>query len=216
MNEQTNTFDIIVARKRPVIIVDFPDYDEAGNAICRVGIRTLLHKDNLKIQAKAVAETDKHFKSEGVLIDRASEKYDDIYENIAAKHILFEVCRNPENDKFSFFPTPDSVLELSPEEVAVLLKNWRRWQAEVAPIQTQMTQKEIEEWVQRLSEAGPKGAYFLDSLVPLAMGQLMTYMASQLLSYQTDKSYVSTQPNENGQESLESPETPDHEIAPIL
>jgi hypothetical protein len=188
--EHSNLWHTLAKHKRPVKTIDLPVFDDKGNAICQVALRIVDHDSQVEIQRKATLETDKVYKGAfSPNIDRDSPAYQERYNNIAAKHFLFAACRDTENPKLPFFPTPDHVGEvLTNSEIAVLHLNYRTFENEFGPIIANLSGDELDRWIERLALSAKEGAYFLDRISSVAQTQLLMSMASQLWTYRTDKS----------------------------
>jgi len=193
--DYSTLFNDLSKRKQPTRLVDLPAFDEAGNPICQVLIRTLTHDDHVDIQRNATIECDRIFKDQ--LIERDSKVYRERHDNITAKHFIFRSCRDPESENKPFFPTPDHVGRyLSNDEIAVLLQHYETLQAERGPVIAFMDDAKFEEWIAKLGKGAEEAPYFLDRFLPEAKNQFLMYMARQLMKSQTDK-FSATLPVDN-------------------
>lgn len=184
--EYSNLFDELSKRKQPTRLVDFPAYDEKGNPLCKVIIKTLTHDDHVEIQRLATIECDRIYKDQ--TIERDSKIYRERHDNITAKHFIFRATRDPNNEEKPFFPTPDHVgKHLSNDEIALLLQHYETLQSDRGPIIAYMSDKSFEEWLERLGKAAEEAPYFLDRFLPEAKNQFIMYMAHQLWNSQTAK-----------------------------
>src|ERR1700683_1623160 len=160
----SNLWEKLASEPLPVKVVDFPRYDQKGQAKVQVALRCLSHQDVIKIQSLAQAETDRMFKEEGHNLSRdnfrLSQMYVDRYKNIAAKHYLMGACRVPENHALPFFPTPDDIAKhCKLDEVTVLVEQHKQFELECGPIISLMSsEKEMQEWIERLVAAGKENA----------------------------------------------------------
>lgn len=217
MEEKENLWNSLASRKAHSTLVDFPDYDEKGQAICQVLIKTLSHDEHIKIQKDSMNECDRSFIEEKEKINRESDLYKDRYENIAAKHFLFHCCFEPDNPEKKLFPIPQQVGKLTQDEVNVLLKHYRTLQNQKGPLVAYLTGDQFEEWVTKLADSAEEGAYFLDRILPEAQIQLLLYMANQL-SEKTKSPMVNCspilQPNESiPNTKMDPPQLPEMKVS---
>lgn len=197
-------FGELSKRKQPTRLVDLPAFNEDGNPICKVLIRTLTHDDHVEIQRNATLECDRIFKDQNV--ERDSKIYRERHDNITAKHFIFRSCRDPESENKPFFPSPDHVGRyLSNDEIAVLLQHYETLQSERGPIIAYMDDTKFEEWIAKLGKGAESSPYFLDRFLPEAKNQFLMYMARQLLKYQTDKFSATSPANDLSNESKTTP-----------
>jgi len=186
--DYSSLFNDLSKRKQPTRLVDLPAFDEDGNPICKVLIRTLTHDDHVEIQKNATIECDRIFQKLEVVVERDSKVYRERHDNITAKHFIFRSCRAPENENKPFFPTPEHVGKyLSNDEIAILLQHYETLQSERGPIIAFMDDAKFEEWITKLGKGAEESPYFLDRFLPEAKNQFLMYMARQLLKFQTDK-----------------------------
>ncbi len=184
--DYSSLFNDLQKRKQPTRLVDLPAFNENGEPICKVLIRTLTHDDHVEIQKNATLECDRIFKDQNV--DKDNKMYRERHDNITAKHFIFRSCRDPENENKPFFPSPDHVGRyLSNDEIAVLLQHYETLQSERGPVIAYMDDKQFEEWVEKLGKGAEASPYFLDRFLPEAKNQFLMYMARQLMKSQTDK-----------------------------
>lgn len=143
-----------------------------------------------------------------------SEAFSNLYNGRATREILFRACRNasacePSSDTGvclvdhdnlrPFFPTMEAVGKLTQDELAVIMQHYMHTQAEVGPIVSSMSQKEMDAWVEVLAEGGQRSPLAL--LSPGQAIALLMYLAAQLHALRTANSSPSTPP-----ESVTTPE----------
>jgi len=119
--------------------------------------------------------------------DEMSDAFRSLFNGRATRDILFRSCKKAEqcepdergvclvdHDKlFPFFPTMEAIGKLTTDEQAVLMRHYMQTQAEVGPIVANMSQQEMDAWIEMLGKGG--------SRAPLAM--LSSDQASELLMY---------------------------------
>ena len=199
-NSKPNLFEELSKRKQPSKLVDLPIYNEDGNSLGKVFIRTLTHDDHVEIQKAAEFECDRVYKDQK--IDKHSDIYQKRLDNISAKHFIFRAVRDPEDIERPFFPTPDHVGRfLSNDQIALLLKDYEVLQSEYGPLIPYMTEPQFEEWITKLAQSAEEGPYFLDRFLPEAKDQLLMYLARQLWKLQTDKFSATLPANESTKNS---------------
>lgn len=198
--EYSNLFMDLAKHKQPTRLVDLPVYDDNGNSLGQVLLKTLVHEDHEQIQKAATFECDRIYKEEKISQD--SEIYKKRYDNVSAKHFIFRVCRDPENEEKPFFPTPDHVGKfLTNDQIVVLLRHYETLQNERGPLIAYMSNKQFEEWIDKLGKSAEEGPYFLDRFLPEAKDQFLMYMANLLWTSQTDKSSAGSPPEDSSKDS---------------
>lgn len=188
-----NLWDVFTKRELPSLTIDFPANGPDGKPLCKVTIRVLSQADHIRIQTKAIAEADKLFADEGIKIDRDSQTYQDRYHNIAAKHFLFDILRDPESPNLPFAPTPDMIAaKLLPDEVAILMQQWKRLNDEQGTVIAYLAPDQLEAKIEELAKEAEKGGYFLERFLPEAKDQLLIFMANRLLTSPINSSLPSS------------------------
>lgn len=190
-------------------VVPFPRNDRDGLPIGKVAI-CVLEGDEVtlsNINAEKHAR-DQYKKIVGELPknDEVNEAYSKAFNARATREIIFRSCKKAhecepddrgvclvDHDKLSsFFPTLESIGKLSTDEQAVLANHYFYTQAEVGPIVANMSQAEMDAWIEVLGKGGSTAPLALLSL-DQASGLLM-YMASRLYNLLTATDSPTTQP----------------------
>jgi hypothetical protein len=209
--DKDNLWYTLSSRKLHSKLVDFPDYDENGKAICQILIKTLTQDDLIAIQKESTNECDRSFAEDKEKINRDSPVWQLRYDNITAKHFLFRCCYEPSDPDKKLFPTPLHVGKLTQDEVNVLVQHYRTLQNEKGPLIAYMNNGQMEDWVNKLANSAEEGAYFLDRILPEAQTQLLLYMASQLsakTASPTDKFLLGSELNNSTENTKTDPQLP--------
>jgi hypothetical protein len=102
------------------------------------------------------------------------------------------VCLVDHSALTAFFPTAEAVGKLITDEQAVLMRHYLQTQAEVGPIMSDMSQFEMDAWIEVLGKGGSSAP--LASLSSEQASALVMYMASRLCDSPTDSSSPGTPP----------------------
>lgn len=136
--------------------------------------------------------------------DEVNEAYSKAFDARATREILFRSCKKAhecepdsrgvcivDHTRFSsFFPTMEAVGKLSTPEQAVLMTHYLHTQAELGPIVANMSQAEMDAWIEMLGKGGSTAPLGLLSLEQAS--KLLMYMAFRLCNSPTDTNSPST------------------------
>jgi hypothetical protein len=187
-----NLWNKISSRKRPIRIIDLPIYDDEGKSICKVMIRTLTQEDIERIRTESYIDTQKQLKDTSA--KDTSKTFCDAFENHVAINMILKAYRNPENEKIPFFPSAQEIRsKLEPDEIALLIMHYQTFQSELSPIVSNMNEKELNDYIEKLAKSGSEGEYFLDLLSAQMQNELIIFMVNKLTDYQMDKSSPGSQ-----------------------
>lgn len=132
---------------------------------------------------KAIAEAEAFARKHVKPGDLEGRGYADLYANASAVEVLFRACRQADDLKKNFFPTPHKLRELSVDEVAVLLQEYFITQAELGPIIGTMSEDDITMWIARLQE-GAAGIPFAHLSLD-AQIDLVNSLVRRIVTYST-------------------------------
>lgn len=180
----------ITAMPRPHRLVDFPRTLPDGT-VPKVAFQVLSQDEGMAAKASAEGKVRKILKDSG---PASGQGYADLSEMRESMELLFRACRQPDNMAKPFFPTVEAVGKLTTDEIAVMVLNYRRVQMELGPIASEMSNDEVDAWVERLAKGG--SLFPFDGLSSGAQSRLITSMASRLWSFMTDRSSPGSQPDE--------------------
>ncbi|MDI3282113.1 hypothetical protein QHF83_02285 [Polyangium sp. 15x6] len=189
----------ITALPRPHRVVPFPRFNEDGESLGDIAMVVLTQEEVTAANISAEKYVRKTFKDnvgEIPMVNEKSEGYANLFSSRASTEILFRACRKVDDVEKAFFPSREAIGQrLTTDEVAVLMNHYMRVQSELGPIVSNMSQEEMDAWVEMLAEGG--NAYPLDLLSSVQLTTLLVYMASQLHASRKANSSPGTQP-ENG------------------
>ena len=197
-------------------VVPFPRNNADGLPIGNVAI-VVLEGDEVtlsNINAEKYAR-DQYKKIVGELPknDEVNEAYSKAFNARATREILYRSCKKAHecepdergvclvnHDKLSaFFPTQEAIGRLTSDEQGVMMRHYMQTQAEVGPIVSNMSQDEMDAWIEVLGKGGSRAPLALLSL-DQASGLLM-YMASRMCALPTGTSSHGTPPESNTPQS---------------
>lgn len=192
---------------RPQRVADFPRRDPiTGKMIGKVTIRVLSQAE-LMSAAAAAEKYALDLLKRSPRKDEDSRAYDDIYKNESTVQILFRAVWRAkqigpdewEPGDLPFFPSPESLRGnesgskgLPQDEIGVLLRTYLITQRELGPIVSEMSEGEMEQWVDTLVKAG--GTFPLARLTSEAVDALLMRMASRLHGFLTDTTSFGSPP----------------------
>lgn len=182
-------------------VVPFPRNNADGVSVGSIAIVVLDSDDVMlaNINAEKYAR-DQYKKIVGEIpkSDEHSPAFREAFNARATREIIFRscyksnecspdlrgVCTTDHAKLAKLFPTMEAIGKLSTDELAVIMRHYMQTQAEVGPIVANMSQVEMDAWIEVLSKGG--------SAAPLALltsdqaSDLMMYMASRLCSSPMD------------------------------
>lgn len=196
----------IASSERPSKVVDFPRNDPVtGEPVGKLAIRVLTQAE-LMIASSQADKFAKELLKDRPRREEENRGYDDIYRNEAAVQILCRACRDSEKLDIPLFPSPAQVREkLTADEIAVLTRTYTQVQTDLGPIVADMSEEEVDAWVERLGKGGE--TYPLALLSSDAHDRLTLRLASRIMSSPTDKSSAGSPPPDSSTESIPEPDT---------
>lgn len=196
----------LAALPRPHRDVEFPRTKADGTRPL-IHLQVLSQEEIFAARAQATKfarEVVKAEKAEG------ADVFARVYEDAAAIELLFRACKRVENPKWPFFPgAPVMRKNLSQDETAVLMREYLLTQAQFGPIVGEMTEEEVDHWIERIARSGSRFPFGSLSLEATAL--LLQRMASRLSPSSTATSSSGSPPasESDGETASESsPEPP--------
>lgn len=180
------------ARPRPSKLIDFPGAEGLG----QFAIWVLTQEERMSSITAAEKKAKLHLKDG----KRDDIGYESLYSDALCIEILSRACRDSEDLTRPLFPSPKLLQEkLTTEELAVLFQQYLTVQLELGPIISQLTEAEMNAWVERLVEGG--SAFPFEVLTWETQRILLLFMARQVASLRTASTSAGSLP--------EDPPTPD-------
>lgn len=178
----------LTAMPRAHRMIDFPRKGPDGNPVGELAMWVLLQEEVISATGDAEKRVQRMLKDAG-----GKEGYDSLMELWLSCELLFRCCRKPEDISKKLFPTVEDIAKhLTTDEIGVLVFNYRTVQSELGPIVSEMSQEEMDAWIEKLAKGG---ALFPFDLLSTGMrNRLMIYMASRLYPSPTDSSSPGTPP----------------------
>jgi len=97
-----------------------------------------------------------------------------------------------------FFPSPSAIsLRLTVDQIAALLLKYHQVRAELGPIVSELSQKEMDAWIDVLAK-GAATSSSLGFIAPAVLNQLLIYSASQCYALRTANSSHGTPSDDAG------------------
>lgn len=177
---------------RPSQVVDFPRTGPDGKPIGQLRIWVLTQMELAVCHVEAEKFARKFLKE----AKRDDLGYEAVFSNAFCVEVLFRACRDVDNPQRSAFPLPQSVQELSTEEVALLYDYYQSVQQELGPLKFRMSEAETEGLIERLMEGG--AAFPFHELSSALQSLLLLTIVSRLGSLTKAKSSVGS-PLDDGQ-----------------
>ncbi|MDB4992746.1 MAG: hypothetical protein JWM74_178 [Myxococcaceae bacterium] len=186
----------LCSMERPHRLVPFPRKGPAGEDI-EVAMFVLVQDEGVAAKASAERYARKILKEDAKAAARAEsgQGYDDIMEMRSSVELLFRSCKHADDLKRPFFPTVEAISKaLTTDEIAVLVLHYRRVQMELGPIVNELSEQEMDAWVEALAKGG--AMFPFDTLSLGTWSLLFRRMASQLYSSRTASGSPGSPPGE--------------------
>lgn len=153
----------------------------------------LTHEETMAITASTERWVRAKLKDAAAQKGEQSFAYESLFESRSSCELLFRCCRKVDDIESSFFPTPDSIQRsLTTDEIAVLVLDYTRLRAELGPIVHELSQDELDAWIELLVKGASSVPFAQLSLG--AQHQLLMHMASLSHAVLTANSSHSTPP----------------------
>jgi len=184
--------------ERPFKLVDFPRRGPDGNPIGQIAIRVLTQEEQMICTAAAEDFCRKHIKN-----GKNDEiGYARLFSDAYCVEVLHRVCRDADDPGRAAFPTAHSIREqLSVDECGKLFEHYLTVSLEFGPLISQMSDEEMEAWIDRLAEGG--SAFLFDSCSPDLQRIVLMHMAYQLRPSRTDSFSAGQLPDESSSSDSE-------------
>lgn len=167
---------------RPFKIVDFPRCID--DMSIKVGIRVLTQDEQMRVIMLASTEAKKELVKNKIDYDSAQDIVRQVVEYHNTMHLVYEVCRDPEDQTKPFFRSVAEIRkELSSDEVAALANEWLVFTSEASPLVTKMSKVEMESMIEFIAAEG--ASLPLARMTPVAVIHLLNFMASRLSTLPT-------------------------------
>lgn len=199
---------------RPFRVVDFPRTRMDGTTAGTVAMRVLTQTEIIECAAAAQAAVNAIKKKFGIAdagqtMSRADAE---MYENEKVLQLLSRACREaprpldppfvmgqPHATDRPCFPSPVHMRDqLSSDEIAVLATAYTKLQYEIGPIVADLSDSQMEAWLQKLGEGG--------SRLPLA--SLSSAQLEDLLMYSAGRLYPRSTPTTSAGSPPDAPTSP--------
>lgn len=186
----------LTALPRPHKLVPFPrNLPGTNTPVGEIAIWPLTQEEQMAANAEADRFTKKLLKDPQQK-DQANLGYHHTYSNEVAVQVLFRACRDAKNLERAAFPSPTLMRQrLSTDEIGVLFNQYCTVASEIGPIVAYMSKEERESMIVRLADGG--SAFPFDSLSWEQQRDLVSFMASQLLSCWTAMCSLGSPPDVN-------------------
>ena len=198
MEEQKiDLWSAIMATERPNMLVPMPGTkNPATGEEYEVAMVVLTAEESSIIQTETERKIRKLLKEDMPGLSDAKKGYDELYSTLTAAGLLYTVVRNPKDLKEHVFPSKEAVLKLSNDQLGILINHYYTICDKLNPVISDLTEEEMESWLRRLTEAGTKPAFFLNTCTLGVLKTLVLHLANQLKSLQTSSSSSSLPPEE--------------------
>jgi len=185
----SETLRILAATEPPSEVLPFPRRNDKGEPAFEYRMRVLTQyeidlccanseqysRKLLQGQLKITDEQVKHVRN---------ETWRDVYENAKLIELLFTACRDKDDPKRKLFDAPGQLRKLlTADECAALFQAYQLVQGKYGPLWSQLSDEQIEEWIDRIV----KGAdlHPLSQLEPVALAMLVVGMAYRIRALRT-------------------------------
>lgn len=145
------------ATPRPFDVVDLPRKDASGQPVGQVALVVLKVEEQMACAAQAGKFARKMLREKDGDLSPSHPDFQDLYNNQAALEVLWRACRMPGNLELRAFPNPEQIRsQFTDDEIAVLFRAYLQVKAERGPIVSEIEERDVDAWVERLREAGSK------------------------------------------------------------
>lgn len=188
----------ITALPRPSRNVDLPFLmPGTKEAVGEVAIVPLTQEEELRCNAGAEKWAQKLL-GEDTKLQREAFGYESVYTGELAVQVVYYCCRMPGELTRHAFHAPSVIRNhFTADQVSVMFRHYVTVKAELGPIITQMSERDMRDIIARLDKGG--SSYPFDLLSPDAQSHLLTFMASQLTSFWTGTSSPGSQPESDSE-----------------
>lgn len=180
----------LMATQPPSEILPFPRKGDDGQPVFEYRLRVLTQQEIDSCCANAEQYTRKLLQGQLKITDAEvkhvrAEAWAEIYNNARLVELIFEACRDKDDPSRHLFTAPGLIRKLlTADEQAAIYHAYELVQAKYGPLWSQLSDAQIEEWIDRVV----KGAdlHPLSQLGPVALAMLVISMAFRLRASTTD------------------------------
>ena len=141
---------VITRGRLPHATVDFPRYDEQGQAVSKVYLRPLTQLEQDQARANAAAYVQDVLSSKRV---DAKWRPEELEDNAVMAEVLALACRDPDDPSKPFFPYGVvETRECTTEELAMLAVDYANVKEAAYPGMTSMSEEDMWAWVRAFEE----------------------------------------------------------------
>lgn len=179
----------ITAMPRAHRIVPFPRRGPDGQPMGNVAMQVLYQAETQSATVCTENRVRRALKASEAMPGSGEprQSYEILFETWASCETLYRCCRKADDISKPFFLTVEEIAaKLSSDEIACLLLAYNQVRAELGPIVSEMSQEEMDAWIEMLAKGG--STVPLASLSLGAQSRLVLYMASLLYLSPTDSS----------------------------
>lgn len=178
--------------ERPFKLVDFPRLNAEGEAVGQMAVRVLTQEEQMISTVAAEDFCRKYLKD----AKKDELGYSRLFSDAYCVEVLYRACRDADDPQRPSFPSPKSIREqLSIDECGKLFEHYLTVSLEFGPLVSQMSDDEMEAWIDKLAEGG--SAFLFDTLSSDLQRVVLMHMAYQLRPSRTDNSSVGELPEES-------------------
>lgn len=162
----------IAHAKRPRNVVDYPRKGDDGKPLSHIAVTVVSQSDLMSCHAAAEEYAQKMLARSP---NRGADSlgYKGVFNGAMSCELLVRACESAETPGLKFFPSVEELRKwLVPSEIAVLFNHYVDWQHTSGPILGQMTEPEMDQWLDLLEEGGrrdPLAALSSEVLTDLLM-----------------------------------------------
>lgn len=182
--------------ERPNKTVDFPRFDDEGNSVGQVCIQVLTQLEQAACTKAAEEFARKHLKD----AKQGDLGYERLFSDAFCIEVLWRACRNPDNLMYPAFPSPHEMRDkMTTDQCGMLFEHYLTVQTEFGPMAKTLTGDELDEWIDRLVEAG--SAFPFMRLSSEMQQLLVLHMAFLLRPSPKDSTSSGSLPSDGSSES---------------
>jgi len=193
----------LTKQPRPHKVVDFPRRKPGSKEpICQIALVVLTQSEQMLAAANAIRQVRKLISDDASKPNEWPPSAQELYQSAIANQVLFLSCKEPNDPELKkpfFRGLPDLEKYLTVDEVAVLMMQYINIKQDLGPIVSSFeSDDEMESWLETLARGGNFDPLFSVSQPMLI--RLVVFLADQLYSSPTDKSFVGW-PRDSGESS---------------
>lgn len=204
-SEPSELFAKLSSTEWPFELVDFPRKGPDGKPVGQVAMRVISAFDCEQAQADATKYVREKLRVEAVGLPgsrgpasfvESDHGYQELWNNELAVQLLSRACMRPNSPKVYAFAFADNLRNsVSADELAVLFNAFCVVKKNYGPISAELSEAEMEAWLDVLAEGGGRQGLAFFSLG--ALTDLLSFMASRISFYRKERSSVGSQLGES-------------------